>query len=202
MSKYTGPKYRQCRREGINLYGNEKFNLKKKNYPPGIHGPKGSYAKPSEYSRQLREKQKLRKFFGITEKQLLNYYTKASRKKEITGNALLKLLETRFDNIIFKAGFAKSKPSARQMVNHGHFKINGRRVTIPSRQIKVGDVFEVVERSRKSPLFAELTKQKYAPPTWMKVDYAKLSGEITKELEEDDLEKAISTNLVVEYYSK
>lgn len=202
MSKYTGPKYRQCRREGINLFGNEKFNLKKKNYPPGLHGPKGSFAKPSEYSRQLREKQKLRKFFGITEKQLLNYYVKASRKKEITGNALLKLLESRLDNIVYKAGFAKSKPSARQMVNHGHFKVNGRRATIPSRQIKVGDVIEVMDRSKKSPLFADLTKQKYAPPKWLKVDYAKLTGEMNKELEEDDLEKAISTNLVVEFYSK
>lgn len=202
MSKYTGPKYRQCRREGINLFGNEKFNLKKKNYPPGLHGPKGSFAKPSEYARQLREKQKLRKFFGITEKQLLNYYVKASRRKEITGNALLKLLESRLDNIVYKAGFAKSKPSARQMVNHGHFKVNGRRVTIPSRQIKVGDVIEVMDRSKKSPLFAELAKQKYAPPKWLKVDYAKLTGEMAKELEEDDLEKAISTNLVVEYYSK
>lgn len=202
MSRYTGPKYRQCRREGINLFGNEKFNLKKKNYPPGIHGPKGSFAKPSEYSRQLREKQKLRRFFGITEKQLLNYYKKASKKKEITGNVLLSILETRFDNIVFKAGFAKSKPAARQMVNHGHFKVNGKRSTIPSRQIKMGDVFEVMERSKKSPLFAELGKQKYAPPKWMKVDYTKLSGEMLKELEEEDLEKAISTNLVVEFYSK
>lgn len=132
----------------------------------------------------------------------MNYYVKASRKKEITGNALLKLLESRLDNIVYKAGFAKSKPSARQMVNHGHFKVNGRRATIPSRQIKVGDVIEVMDRSKKSPLFADLTKQKYAPPKWLKVDYAKLTGEMNKELEEDDLEKAISTNLVVEFYSK
>ena len=202
MSRYTGPKYRQCRREGINLYGNEKYNLKKKNYPPGIHGPKGSFAKPSEYARQLREKQKLRRMFGITEKQLVNYYKKAARKKEITGNAVLKILETRLDNVIFKAGFAKSKPQARQMVNHGLFKVNGRRVSIPSYQTKTGDKFEVMERSRKSPLFEELAKQKFAPPKWIKADYGKLTVEIMRELKEDDLEKAVSINLVVEFYSK
>jgi len=202
MSKYTGPKYRQCRREGINLYGNEKFNLKKKNYAPGQHGPKGSFAKPSEYARQLREKQKLRKMFGITERQMMNYYKKATQKKEMTGNALLKELEKRFDNVVFKAGFAKSRPQARQFVNHGLFKINGRRVTIPSHQVKTGDKFEVMERSKKSPIFAELVKQKFAPAKWLKADYAKLTGEVIRELEPEDLEQAVSTNLVVEFYSK
>ncbi len=202
MSKYTGPKYRLCRREGINLFGNEKFNLKKKNYAPGIHGPKGSFAKPSEYARQLREKQKLKRLFGVTERQLLNYYKKAASKKEITGNALLKELETRLDNVIFKAGFAKSRPQARQMVSHGLFKVNGTRVTVPSFQVKVGDKFEVLDRRRSSPLFADLTKQKFSPAKWLKSDYAKLYGEIMRALEPDDLEKAVHMNLVVEFYSK
>lgn len=202
MSKYTGPKYRQCRREGINLFGNEKFNLKKKNYAPGIHGPKGTFAKPSEYARQLREKQKLRRMFGITERQLVNYYKKASAKKEITGNALLKLLETRMDNVIFRSGFAKSRPQARQMVSHGLFKVNGRRVTVPSHQIKTGDKLEVLERRKSSALFAELAKQKFAPAKWITTDYVKLNAEIAREPEPEDLEKAVHTNLVVEFYSK
>ncbi len=202
MSKYTGPKYRQCRREGINLFGNEKFNLKKKLYAPGIHGPKGSFAKPSEYAKQLREKQKLKRMFGITERQMVNYYKKASAKKEITGNALLALLETRLDNVVFKAGFSKSRPQARQMVGHGLFKVNGHRVTVPSHQIKTGDKLEVLERRKSSALFAELTKQKFSPAKWIKADYAKLNIEITREPEMEDLEKAVQTNLVVEFYSK
>lgn len=202
MSKYTGPKYKQCRREGINLFGNEKFNLKKKNYAPGIHGPKGSFAKPSEYSKQLREKQKLKRMFGITERQMVNYYKKASAKKEITGNALLSLLETRLDNVVFKAGFSKSRPQARQMVGHGLFKVNGRRVTVPSHQIKTGDKLEVLERRKSSALFAELAKQKFSPAKWIKADFTKLNAEITREPEMEELEKSVQTNLVVEFYSK
>lgn len=202
MSKYTGPKYRLCRREGINLFGNEKFNIKKKPYPPGIHGPKGSFAKPSEYSRQLREKQKLKRIYGVTEKQLHNYYVAASKKKEITGNALLKLLESRLDCIIYRAGFAKSRPQARQMVNHSLFKINGKRIDVPSCPVKVGDKFEVKDQRKSSPLFAELQKQKFAPAKWIKVDPTKLSGEIIRPIEDEDLEKAVITSLVVEYYSK
>jgi small subunit ribosomal protein S4 len=202
MSKYTGPKYRLCRREGINLFGNEKFDLKKKNYAPGMHGPKGSFSKPSEYARQLREKQKLRRMYGVTEKQLFNYYKKASAKKEITGNALLKILETRLDSIIYRSGFAKSRPQARQMVNHGTFKVNGVRVNIPSYQVKVGDKFEVRERLKKSPLFIGMEKQKFAPAKWLKIDAAKLTGEVVRLLDAEDLEKAVQTSLVVEYYSK
>lgn len=202
MSKYTGPKYRLCRREGINLFGNEKFNLKKKNYAPGQHGPKGSFSKPSEYARQLREKQKLRRMYGLTERQLRNYYTKASKKREITGLALLKELESRFDNVIFRAGIANSRPQARQMVNHGHFKVNGVRMTIPSYQIRQGDAFELVDRLKNSALYAERDKQKFAPAAWIKVDLKKGSGEILRTPEEEDLEKAIQTSLVVEYYSK
>jgi small subunit ribosomal protein S4 len=202
MSKYTGPKYRLCRREGINLFGNEKFDLKKKNYAPGMHGPKGSFTKPSEYARQLREKQKLKRLYGITERQLFNYYKKATSKKEITGNALLKELEIRLDNVVYRFGFSKSRPQARQMVNHGLFMVNGKRVNIPSYQIKIGDKIEVKERSKKSPLFEGFDKQKFAPPKWLKMDATKLTGEIVRPLDNEDLEKAVQTSLVVEYYSK
>ncbi|MBU0667597.1 30S ribosomal protein S4 [Patescibacteria group bacterium] len=202
MSKYTGPKYRLCRREGINLFGNEKYNLKKKNYAPGQHGPKGTFSKQSEYARQLREKQKLKRFYGITERQMLNYYKKATRKKEITGTTMLKELESRFDNVIFRAGLANSRPQARQMVNHGHFKVNGIRMNIPSYQVKTGDKFEIVDRVKGSSLYGNLDKKKFAPATWIKIDLKKLGGEVVRELEEEDLEKAIQMNLVVEYYSK
>jgi small subunit ribosomal protein S4 len=167
-----------------------------------MHGPKGSFAKKSEYARQLREKQKLKRIFGITERQMGNYFTKASSQKEVTGLAILKLLESRFDNVIFRAGIAKSRPQARQMVNHGLFKVNGRTINIPSHQMKVGDKFEAVERIKKSKLFADLEKQKFAPAKWIKVDYKALTGEMTRDMEPQELEQMVQPNLVVEYYSK
>lgn len=184
------------------MCGREKCAIKKKNYVPGMHGQKGSISKPSEYSKQLREKQKLKRLFSITERQLGNYMEVAFKKKDITGQALLKLLEQRFDNVIYRAGFAKTRPQARQMVGHGLFKVNGRRCDIPSAQLTMGDKFEVMERSKKSKLFAELEKQKFAPAKWVKVDYKTLSGEVTRPLEVEDLEQIIQHNLIVEYYSK
>ena len=167
-----------------------------------MHGPKGSVSKPSEYARQLREKQKLKRIYGVTERQLSNYFIEASKAKEITGNALLKLLENRLDNIIYRSGFAKTRAQGRQMVNHGGFKVNGKKVSIPSFQVSVGDKFEVIDRLKKSKLFAELDKQKYAPAKWLNVDYTKLNGEVARPLEQEDLDKVVQTSLVVEYYSK
>ena len=202
MSRYTGPKCRHCRREGISLCGSAKCALKKKGYKPGMHGPKGSFSKPSEYSRQLREKQKLKRLYGTTEKQMRNYYDKASKMREITGVALLKELENRLDNVIYKAGFADTRAQARQMVSHGHFKINGKRMNVPSYQVKAGDKFELVERIKKSPLYAEAEKQKFSAPAWLSVDLKKGQGEVVRLVEEEDLDKVIHTNLVVEFYSK
>jgi small subunit ribosomal protein S4 len=195
---------RLVRREGMNLFGNEKFeaNKIKKNYKPGMHGPKGSFSKKSEYSRQLREKQRLKIMFGINERQLFNYFKKASSMKEITGNALLKLLEKRLDSIIFKAGMAKSRPQARQMVSHGLFKVNNQKVNVPSFQMEVGDKFEAIGRIKKSKLFAELDKQKFAPAKWLKIDYKTVSGEMTREIEPQELEQGVQVSLVIEYYSK
>lgn len=133
---------------------------------------------------------------------MVNYFKKASGQKDITGNALLKLLESRLDNVIYKAGFSKSRAQARQMVNHGLFKINSTHIDIPSFHTKPGDKFEVIPRVRKSKLFEALEKQKFGPAKWLKVDYKNLSGEVERELEPTDLEQAISTSLVVEYYSK
>lgn len=202
MSRYIGPKSRLCRREGICLCGREKCAIRKKNFKPGMHGQKSSLSKPSEYARQLREKQKLKRLYGITERQLGNYFEKAASKKEITGNALLKMLETRFDNAVYRSGLAKTRAQARQMVNHGLFKVNSKKVNIPSYQVKVGDKFETIERMKKSPIFAHLEKQKFAPAKWLKVDVANKIGEVTRTLEAEDLEQIVKTSLVVEYYSK
>lgn len=195
---------RLVRREGINLFGNEKFdaNKIKRNFKPGMHGPKGSFSKKSEYAKQLREKQRLKIMFGINERQLFNYYKKASKMKEITGNALLKLLEKRLDNVIFKAGFAKSRPQARQLVSHGLFKINNQKINVPSYQVETGDKFEAIGRIKKSKLFSDLEKQKFAPAKWVKVDYKTLTGEITRDLEPQELEQGVQASLVIEYYSK
>ncbi len=202
MSRYIGPKSRLCRREGVCLCGREKCAIRKKGYVPGMHGQKGSLAKPSEYSRQLREKQKLKRLFGITERQLTNYFLKATSQKDITAHALLKLLECRFDNVVYRAGFAKTRAQARQMVNHGLFKVNGKKVNIPSFNVKIGDKFEPIERMKKSPLFEGLDKQKFAPAKWIKADYKVMSGEMIRALEPADLEQFLQTSLIVEYYSK
>lgn len=200
--RYTGPKSRLCRREGICLCGREKCASKKKSYIPGMHGPKGNFSKKSEYARQLREKQKLKRLYGITEKQMVNYFAKASNAKEITGNALLKLLETRLDNVVYRAGLAKTRRQARQMVGHGLLKVNGIRVNIPSFQTKIGDKVEALERTKKSKLFADLEKQKFAPAKWIKADYKNISAEVSREIENNELEQVIERSLVVEYYSK
>ncbi len=202
MSRYTGPKCRLCRREGVSLCGKEKCALKKRNYIPGQHGPKGSFSKKSEYARQLREKQKLKRLFGVTERQLAKYFEKASKLKDITGDALLKLLEVRLDNVIYRSGLAKTRAQARQMVNHGLFQINGERMDIPSYEVKVGDKFEATTRAKKSKLFSELDKLKYGPAKWIKLDIQKVGGEVTRPVEKDDLEQIIQSSLVVEYYSK
>lgn len=202
MSRYTGPKMRLCRREGMNLFGSEKYNITKKNYKPGMHGPKGNFAKKSEYARQLREKQKLKIIFGITERQMGNYFLKATGMKDITGDALLKLLERRLDNVLYRAGIAKTRYQARQMVSHGLFKVNNQKINVPSFQVSVGDKFEAIARIKKSKLFADLENSKFAPAKWLKIDTKNISGEIIREVEKNDLEQAVQTSLVVEYYSK
>ena len=202
MSRYIGPKSRLCRREGVCVCGREKCSIRKRNFQPGQHGQKGSISKPSEYARQLREKQKLKRLFGITERQLGNYFTVAAGKKEITAHALLKMLESRFDNVIYRSGLAKTRAQARQMVNHGLFKVNNKKISIPSYQIKVGDTFEAIGRVKSSPLFGHLEKVKIMPAKWIKVDFTNKTGEVVRALEADDLEQFIQSSLIVEYYSK
>lgn len=204
MSRYTGAKARLVRRFGVNIFGNEKMDkiLNRRPHGPGIHG-QGRRGKMSEYKKQLLEKQKLRFMFGLTERQLRNYYKKAAAKKEPTGSALLKLLERRLDNAVYRAGLAKTRAQARQMVGHGLFLMNGRRVSIPSIQIREGDVLEVRTKSQSSPLFTAVKEEKdFDHARWLKVDQKGLKFEVADLPKEDDFDKLIQTSLIIEYYSK
>ncbi|MFS8541361.1 MAG: 30S ribosomal protein S4, partial [Tissierellales bacterium] len=160
MARYTGPVCRLCRREGQKLYlkgdkcYTDKCPVARRNYAPGQHGQ--ARKKLTEYGLQLREKQKVRRFYGIQESQMRKYFEMADKMKGITGENLLKILELRFDNVVYRMGFASSRAEARQLVRHGHFLVNGKKVDIPSYLMKVGDVVEIKEKSRSSVKFKEL----------------------------------------------
>ena len=205
MARYTGPKAKLCRREGVNLFGSAKYTkiLTKKNYPPGMHG-KSRMKKPSEYATQLREKQKLSRIFGISKKQLTNYYKKANSMQGATSDNLLLLIERRLDNLLFRSGLALTRMQARQFASHGLFMLNGKRVTIPSIQFKVGDKIEVRPRSKTSKVFELIQKEnaKYRPPNWLNVDTKKLLVEVKDLPGRDNFEQAVDAQKIVEFYSK
>lgn len=204
MSRYTGPVVRISRRLGLMLFTNGESKIKaftNKNYKPGEHGQK-RFSKKSEYKKQLEEKQKARFMFGISEKQSKKYFDLASKTQEITGIKYLKLLESRLDNVIYRAGLANTRPQARQMVSHGLVTLNGHRVKTPSILIKEGDKFAIREKSKSSPLF-ELTKDaKAKTPKWLKSDLKSLSGEVIAMPADDDIEQIIEHQLITEFYSK
>jgi len=204
MSRYRGPLVRKARRYGVMLFnnGNSKQNaFKKRKYAPGQHG-RSSFKSLSEYGKQLQEKQKARFMFGITEKQFRKYYQKATKSEGITGIELLKGLERRLDNLVYRSGFASTRRQARQLVTHGHFELNGRRVDIPSIEVKVGDKLVVRTKSQKSPLFEEVKKQKDASVKWINADNGKLTIEVIALPGEDDVETIINSQMIVEFYSK
>ena len=204
MSRYRGPLVRKARRYGVMLFnnGNSKQNaFKKRKYAPGQHG-RSSFKSLSEYGKQLQEKQKARFMFGITEKQFRKYYQKAAKAEGVTGTELLKGLERRLDNLVYRSGFATTRRQARQLVTHGHFELNGRRVDIPSIEIKVGDKLVVRTKSQKSPLFEEIKKQKDASVKWINADNGKLTIEVIALPGEDDVESIINPQMIVEFYSK
>ncbi len=205
MSRYTGPKARHCRRLGLNIYGSEKYDkiLAKRNFAPGMHGNK-MFSQKSEYGKQLMEKQKARLMYGVTERQFQTYYKKAEAGAGITGEELIRLLERRIDNVLFRAGFAITRMQARQMVSHGLMMLNGKKIKTPSIQIKVGDKITVRTKSAGSPLFDKVKtgNEKFRAPKWLTADNSKLSVEVLNLPEKDDLENSIESNLIVEYYSK
>jgi len=206
--RYTGPVCRLCRREGEKLFlkgdkcTSQKCPLLKKNYAPGMHGTKSSFGKRSEFGRQLREKQKAKRIYQTTEKQFSRYYTLASKSTGITGDKMLQLLELRLDNVVYRAGFASSRRQARQVVGHGLIKINGRKCTISSRSVKLGDKVSVNPKTKGVKIFEGLDKKKDTSPKWLKTDLKKGEAEVAFMPEKDDLERSINAQLIVEFYSK
>ncbi|MBU0727388.1 30S ribosomal protein S4 [Patescibacteria group bacterium] len=200
--RYTGPKAKLCRRLGVNLFGTEKYTkiLRRRQSKPGLHG--GKFTKKTEYGRQLDEKQKARFVFGLSERQFRNCFRKAVSQPGDTGENLLRLLERRLDNVIYVSQFAVTRMQARQMVSHGHLKLNGRRVDIPSIIVKPGDKIELLQKHANSPLYNGLDKLKDYSPKWLKVDLKKLAVEVLALPEKDDLEKSIDSQLIVEFYSR
>lgn len=208
MARYTGPVCRLCRREGMKLFlkGDRcytgKCAIDRRAYAPGQHGQSRG-KKPTEYGIQLREKQKVRRIYGVQEKQFRSYYDKANRQKGMTGENLLRLLERRLDNVVFQLGFATSRPEARQLVRHGHFTVNGRRVDIPSFLVRVGDVVAVKEGSKSSPRMKEiLSTLDRTPPKWMSLDANAATGTIVALPDREDIQLPIQEHLIVEKYSR
>ncbi len=207
MSRYTGPSCRLCRREGTKLYlkgdrcYSDKCALNKRNFAPGQHGQ--SRKKSTEYGMQLREKQKVRRFYGLTESQMRMYFDKADKMKGITGENLLRLLELRLDNVVYRMGFASSRAEARQLVTHGHFLLNGRKADIPSLITKVGDTIEVKERSKSSDKFKALMENRAGNTVpWVDVDAEKMRGTIVAQPSREDIDLPVEEHLIVELYSK
>ena len=208
MARYTGAVCRLCRREGLKLFlkgercYTDKCAIERRNYPPGQHGQ--ARPKFSEYSIQLREKQKLRRIYGILEGQFRRYFQMADRAKGVTGETLLQLLERRMDNMVYRMGFATSRSEARQLVRHGHFSVNGRKVNVPSFLVKVGDVVAVTERSRKVVRIQEALDlaQRRGVPDWLEVSSEAFSGRVKSIPVRADLTMPINEKLVVELYSK
>jgi len=209
MAHYTGPVCKLCRREGEKLFlkgtrcFSEKCSFERRSYPPGQHG-QGRRSKPSEYGIQLREKQKVKRMYGVLESQFKNYYFKASRQKGVTGENLLRLLESRLDNIVFRLGFASSRQQARQMILHRHFQVNGRVVNIPSFILRPGDVVEVREKSRKMTVIHESMRRVKDESllNWLRLDKAKMVGEYLESPARQDIPVEVRENLIVELYSK
>lgn len=208
MARYTGPSCRLCRRENTELFlkgercYTDKCAIKRRNYPPGQHGQGRS--KTSDYGVQLREKQKVRRIYGILENQFRGYFERADRLKGVTGENLLFLLERRLDNMVYRLGFAASRIEARQLVRHGHFTLNGRKVTIPSIQVKTGDVVELREKSRNVASINESLEAvvRRGIPQWLELDKGAFKGSVKTLPVREDITMPIQEQLIVELYSK
>lgn len=208
MARYTGPVCRLCRQEGMKLFLKgarcemAKCAVDRGKPAPGMHGAKRR--KISPYGEQLREKQRLRRIYGIIEEQFRILFTRAQKKRGITGDNLLKLLETRLDNVVFRLGFAMSRAQARQMVRHGHFLIKNRTVDIPSYQVRMGEVIEAKPKERCRKVMAKNleTTEKREVPKWLSVNRQEMKGEVLRLPERTDITVPVNEQLVVELYSK
>ncbi len=209
MARYTGPKCRLCRREGEKLFlkGEKCFTSKcpfeRRRYPPGVHGPTRRI-KHSIYSLQLREKQKVKRIYGVLEKQFRGYYEKARRMGGNVGENLLSLLERRLDNVVYHLGFAKSRAQARQLVSHGHVIVNGHKVDIPSYLVRPGDEISLKEKSRNIPFVKEALEDTNLEqiPAWLSLDKEKFTGKVLRYPVRSDITHPITERLIIELYSK
>ena len=203
MARYIGPRFKLCRREGVNLFGNRKFDIEKRDYPPGEHCNKRRM-KLSNYGLQLREKQKVKRVYGVLERQFRRYYEKAARSKGITGEVLLQLLERRLDNVIYRLGFATTRPQARQIVSHGKVYVNDRRVNIPSFLVKPNDeiTLKLTDKNKKFIDANVEANKDQAIVGWLTADHKHYKGKVVKNPERDDVQFPINEQLIVELYSK
>ncbi|MFN8495427.1 MAG: 30S ribosomal protein S4 [Caldilineaceae bacterium] len=213
MARHTDPVCKLCRREGLKLFlkGDRclspKCAVEKRNFPPGDHGNKAAFRrKMSDYGMQMREKQKARRIYGVLEKQFRRYFGEASRRQGMTGVTLLAILESRLDNVVYRLGFADSRAQARQLVQHGHFQVNGQKTDIPSLLVKVGDVVAVRENSRNLTYFKDRSQVMQGStgrtPAWLNLSVANLSGSIVNQPGREDIEIPLNEQLIVEYYSR
>ena len=209
MARQTDPVCRLCRREGMKLFlkghrcYSPKCPIEKRSNPPGQHGDKRP-RRTSDYRPYLREKQKVRRIYGVLEGQFRRYFKIATKSKGVTGEALLTILERRLDNVVFRLGFATSRPEARQVVRHGHIVVNGRRVNIPSFIVRAGDVIAVAEKSRARPVFKDRAAEaeSRSVPDWLSRDLATMSGTVLRAPERESIDPSIQERLIVEFYSR
>jgi len=212
LARYTGPSCKLCRREGEKLFLkgarclSPKCALERRSYPPGAHGRDAQWRRrrESDYSRQLREKQKARRIYGVLERQFRRYFALAQRRSGLTGINLLIILESRLDNVVYRLGFAESRAQARQLVAHGHIDLNGRRTNVPSALVRPGDILTVHKESHRKPYFKAIEQQldERRVPRWLSLDPAGLSGQVLQSPAREDIDVSLNEQLIVEYYSR
>ncbi len=209
MPNTKEPKCRLCRREGEKLFlkgarcNTQKCAMIKRNFPPGLHGLTHN-RRISEFGKQLRAKQKAKRIYGIREGQFYGYYEEADRREGVTGDSLIFILESRLDNVIYRAGLAESRSAARQLVTHGHFLVNGKRVDVPSLLVKVGDEIAARPKAKKSIYFQNIIPflKKHKAPSWLTIDSSDLKIKIVSELTKEKVDTVIDTQAIIEFYSK
>ncbi|MDM7203036.1 MAG: 30S ribosomal protein S4 [Thermodesulfobacteriaceae bacterium] len=210
MARYTGPRCRLCRREGIKLFlkgercYTDACSFERRSYPPGQHGPVQMRVKLSDYGIRLREKQKVKRIYGVSEKQMRKYYDMAINMPGQAGHNLLQLLERRLDNVVYRLGFASSRTQARIMVSHGHFLVNSRPVDIPSFLVKPGDVIELKEKYRNNPQIQEALQVRLQRgiPSWLEVDVDNFRGKVKALPSREDITIPIQESYIIEFYSR
>ena len=203
MARYTGPKWKLSRREGIDLFGRPGSKFQRTGritQPPGVHGPKQFRGRMSSFGEHLREKQKARRIYGVLEKQFRRYYDKAKSSEGNTADNFARLLELRLDNIIYRLGLTATRPQARQLVNHGHVLVNGKKVDIPSFSVNVGDVISVKPKAAKFNIIIENLQAKHSTPNWL--SRKSIVGKINTLPRIEDLDIGVKYNLIIEYYSR